>query len=104
MNRNNMFVIAIIASSLAAVNADSADGDSCSSIQQNSIPGVAAHTPKQQQDGLPSPGIYLAAPYSCIVIVPESVDPAFEHKPGDTLPDDCVISPHSHLEPIQPIR
>lgn len=105
MNTRNTFIIAAIAASLAAVNADADGVDSSSSTPKLDIPKVAANNPKQKQDGLPSPGIYRSKPYLSIVIVPESVDPAFEHKLGaDTQMDNFVIRPPSHLEPYRPDR
>lgn len=105
MNTRNIFMIAVITVFLAAVNPNAAAVDSPSKMPEFEIPEVEIDTPKLKQEGLPSPGIYRSKPYLSIVIVPESVDPAFEHRPGaDTRMDDNVIRPDTHLEPYRPDR
>lgn len=104
MNTRNTFLIAAIAASLAAVNADAIEDPDSSELEFN-IPRIEVNRPKQKQDGLPSPGIYRSEPHLSIVIVPESVDPAFEKKLGaDMQMDDNVIRPPTHLEPYRPDR
>jgi RNA polymerase sigma factor (sigma-70 family) len=94
-----------IAASLTAVNADATARYSSSSKQQKGIPGNSTHILKQPQNKPLPPGIYRSTPYLSIVIVPESVDPAFVRKLGvSRLFDDCVILPDTHLEPYRPDR
>jgi hypothetical protein len=105
MDIRNILITAALAASLAAVNADAATWDSSSSKQQKGTPGNSTHILKQRQSKLLPPGIYKYTPYLSIVIVPESVDPAFIHKLGADMPfDDCVIHPDTRLEPYRPDR
>jgi len=98
-------MIAAIAASLAALNADASALESSSSAPEFDIPEVEIDTPKLKHEGLPAPGIYRSEPYQSIVIVPESVDPYFEHRLGtDTQTDNFVVKPHSRLVPYQPDR
>lgn len=105
MNTRNIFMIAAIAAALAAVSTDAAAVDSPSKTPELEIPELEIDTPMLKQEVLPSPGIYRSEPFMTIVIVPESVDPAFEHRSGTDKPiDDNIISPHTHLEPYRPER
>ncbi|MBN1624886.1 MAG: hypothetical protein JW944_00065 [Deltaproteobacteria bacterium] len=105
MNTRNIFMIAAISVSLGALNADAASMKPPSEMPEFDIPEIEIDTPRPKTEGLPYPGIYRSKPYLSIVIVPESVDPAFEYKLGvDTHMDDNVISPDTHLEPYQPNR
>lgn len=105
MNTRNTLMIAAIAASLTAVNVDTSALESSSSAPEFDIPEVEIDTPKLKHEGLPEPGIYRSEPCQSLVIVPESVDPAFEHRLGtDTQTDNFVIKPHSRLVPYQPVR
>ncbi len=102
MNTRNTFMIAAIAVSLGALNADASDTVIPFKMPEFQIPGVKNFPPKLKPEKLPSPGIYRSSPYISIVIVPESVDPAFEHNLGAGMRmDDNVKSPDSNLEPYQ---
>ena len=77
-----------------------ASGDSPSASP--SIPSVllAAVVPDQPAElSSPSPGVYLAAPYSMVVIIPKPVDPGMIVAMGDTslfrMP---CIKPETRLE------
>lgn len=105
MNTRNIFIIAAIAFSLTATNAYADAEDIDLSEIESYLDNTDFNIPRQKSERLPSPGIYKSEPYLTIVIVPESVDPAFEHNLGaDTHIDDNVISPDTHLEPYQPDR
>lgn len=105
MNTRNIFMIATIAASLAAVNTDAAAVDSPSKTPEFDIPEIEIDTPRLKPEGLTTPGIYRSEPCLTIVIVPESVDPALEHRLGaDTQMDNLVIKPHSRLVPYRPGR
>jgi hypothetical protein len=100
MNIKNTFLIAAVTISLGDANVAVAERTSNSPIPKRNIPRVAVPLGKQELHELPPPGIYNSTPYSCVVIVPEPVDPSFEHLLGaDRQLDNCVIRPHTHLEP-----
>jgi len=91
---------AAVAVSLVAVVAIAASRASRPSTPEIVFVGVAAHTAQQRETLLPCPGLYSATPYSGLVLVPKPVDPALAVVPAaSTQLDDCIVSPHVHLEP-----
>ena len=59
---------------------------------------VAADAAQMPKRSIPSPGLYSATPYSGLVLVPESIDPAFAVAPGvSTQIDNCIVIPEMHL-------
>ncbi len=103
MNTRNIFLIAAIAASITALNADAVEMNSPSKMPEFDIPEIEIDAPRLKPEGLPTPGIYRSEPYLTIVIVPNSVDPALEHRLGaDTQMEAFMIKPHSRLLPYQP--
>lgn len=66
----------------------------------HTVSAVVVADAAQMPKGLPpSPGHYSSAPYSGLVLVPESVDPAFVGAPEvNTWIDNCIAIPDVHLE------
>jgi hypothetical protein len=111
MDIKNISIIALIAASLGAVNADAKAMDNCSK-QQEGIPGNSARSLRQHQNLLIPPGIYISKPYLSIVIVPESIDPMLVTVHEDVDPGfeqnfgagKWVNPPGTYLEPYKPDR
>lgn len=63
------------------------------------VPGGPPAT-KPGEAAPPSPGLYSVMPYSCLVVVPENIDPSFAVVPptGPML-DNCIVSQPIHFEP-----
>jgi hypothetical protein len=61
---------------------------------------LAAHAAPQLEKTQQSPGLYLAAPYACLVLVPQKVDSAMVVAPAvGTQADNCIVIPRLRLEP-----
>jgi len=93
-------IIATVAVSLATGFAVAASKTTRPSIPRTRSTGFAAAAPQQRAVVLPSPGLYSATPYSGLVLVPKSVDPAFVMVPAARPElDRCIINPHVQLVP-----
>ena len=67
-----------------------------------SSPLVVLQLDKAGKELACAPGLYSATPYSCLVVVPESVDPSFVIVPPDEpMSDKCIVSPLMQLKPVK---
>ena len=104
MNTRNTFIIAAVTASLAAVNTDAVCKAPLPAPKMD-IPRTESHALKDRPDNLPAPGIYLSEPYLTVVIVPEDVDPAFEHRSDTDLGiDNSLVRPYTRLVPYNRVK
>jgi len=95
-----MVAFAAVAVSLVAAVAVAASRASRSSTPRIVSVASAALAAHQRITVLPSPGLYSATPHSGLVLVPKPVEPSLVIVPAaSTQLDDCIVSPHLHLEP-----
>jgi len=87
-------IIAAVAASLAATNSV-APLKPLPPVSSGISVGAARHDHRRA-----SPGVYLAKPYTCLVLVPQPGDQGILRDPAARQTNDaCVISPHLRLVP-----
>jgi hypothetical protein len=100
MNIKNTLLITIVTVCFGGIDTSVASEALKRNMPGRDVPEATVLSKNLQIHKAPSPGVYTSSPYTCIVVVPETVDPLFEHLAGmDIKMDDCVIYPPSHLEP-----